>query len=684
MSETDRHLPEAANLAHADWRQLETFIDELYDAAHARLGSAEFYRQLLAGCVTLMAAEGGAVWLPAARGRWRAAHQMNSDAVLGHETSGSAATHVALLTEVAKTRTPVIFAPRSRGASGAENSSDRVIAAVAVVGASDAEGGGGVQALIELFLHPGSSPEVQQGWQELLATVRQAASEFHVYDELRRLRAERQFYDQSLALVRRFQQSMDLRAVAFEIANEGRRFVAGDRLSVLVRSGKAWRLLATSGVDRIETRSDAAKHLQRVAAATADWGEPLEHNDAEVQAEHDLPPELATLVEQHVDQSHARQLVAVPIEFETTTDQTSRLHHAAAVLVVEQFSTTTDEFSRQCVIELARLCQPALRQAHALDRFPVRSGLRWADRLQSVWEKWGPTKLTLAALATLAVIAALVFVPCDFEVQAPATMVPIARRDIFATTDGKVAEVRVTHGQVVQVGDVLAVLSDPQLSLDGQRVDGEILTTRKRLEAIAVARTDRQVREDTTHEKLPLAAEAEQLQKRLTSLQAQQEILAQRRASLTLRSPIAGSVLTLDVQNLLRTRPVQRGQVLFTVADTTAGWRLLAEMPQDRIGQIVAAQEKDVAKLPARFRLAGDTDKTYRGHVESISTAAVLDASSLDHESPAFEMIVAVNEKLPSARPGMSAEVRVDCGQRSLGYVWLHDVWETLYRWLVF
>ena len=231
----------------------------------------------------------------------------------------------------------------------------------------------------------------------------------------------------------------------------------------------------------------------------------------------------------------------------------------------------------------------------------------------------------------------------------------------------------------------LALLHDPQLSFDSQRVQGEIATTRKRLEAIAVARTDRQSREESLQGQLPLAAEAEQLKKQLASLQSQQTILEQRSEALTLRSPIAGTLLTLDVQNLLQTRPVQRGQVLFTIADTTAGWRLLAEVPQDRIGQVVAAQQEHGPELAVRFRLSGDTENTYEGHVASISTSAVLDTAGLDQESPAFEVVVAVDDAaLLAARPGMSGQARIHCGRRSLGYLWLHDIYETIFSWWVF
>jgi hypothetical protein len=32
----------------------------------------------------------------------------------------------------------------------------------------------------------------------------------------------------------------------------------------------------------------------------------------------------------------------------------------------------------------------------------------------------------------------------------------------------------------------------------------------------------------------------------------------------------------------------------------------------------------------------------------------------------------------------MAAEVRIGCGRRALGYVWLHDAWATVYHWLAF
>jgi hypothetical protein len=35
-------------------------------------------------------------------------------------------------------------------------------------------------------------------------------------------------------------------------------------------------------------------------------------------------------------------------------------------------------------------------------------------------------------------------------------------------------------------------------------------------------------------------------------------------------------------------------------------------------------------------------------------------------------------------RPGISARAQIDCGRAPIGYVWLHDVWDTAIEWLRF
>ena len=661
------------------WQQLEDFMDQLHQSARAPIERTGFYQQLLNDCVTTLAAVGGAVWLPTPQGRWELCYQINLDQVVDRKDADTASAHQALLHSALTTNEPQLFLPRSGAASSSTNPTDAVL----VLGAVGATSGGKPPALIELFMRTGSSPATERGWQELLNSVCGAAAEFHVYEELRTLQAEHGLHDQSLALLRRVHRSTDLGQTALEIANEGRRFVDGDRLSIVWRRGKKWHHLAASGVDRLEVRSDASKQLEQLAERIASWDEPLDYHGSTAE---ELPGELAELLERYVDASHARRLVAVPITLATSEDDTRPEHkRPELVLIAELFGIQGKEFSCQRVVELAALCEPAFRQAVWLNRFPLRTTLRWADRWARWTQSWGITRAGLLAVTFVTAVAALSLVQTDFEIEAPATLVPLVERDVFATTSGTVREVHTQHGTDVKPGDVLAVLEDPQLALEIERVQGESATVRERLDAIAAVRTDRRVREEKPDGRLPLSAESQQLEKQLASLMKQQEILEQLRAALTIRSPIAGKVITLDVQNLLRARPVERGQILFTVANPTAGWRLEAEVPQDRVGHVLAAQRDAQSGLPVRFRLAGELEQTFDGHLESVSATTVMAGMDLELDPQAVQARIVVDaSQLPAARPGMSAQVRIACGRRSLGYVWLHDVWETLYSWWSF
>ena len=680
MSSTEKHVS-----AESSWRQLEEFVDRLHELAQSVIEPDEFYHQVLEQCVTTLAANGGAVWLPKAGGTWYLAHQSN----LPEEVRQSSAIeqHYSLLHRIAASDEIVVLQPHSGISDQPENPTDSILIASAI-STPESSHGRKPQAILELYMRTGASPAVQQGWQEMLATVSQIAGNFHIHNQLRFLQAEQGLHDQSLSLLRRIHHPTNLRKTAFEIVNEGRRFVDCDRLSLILQRGRAWHVAAVSGVDRVESRGDAAKRLTKLAKSTAHWGEPLDTGDLDQAADSELPPALSRCISEQLDHSHARRLIAVPIEFRNHSDSEhskSATSSPTAVLIAEQFTNIRSGFSCQRVAELAQLCEPSLHQAIRLDRFPARFFLRWSNRLSPVRPSRTISRLALATLITAAAIAALIFVQIDFEIEAPATLMPNVERDVFATADGTIDEVMVSHGQEVAAGDALAQLDDPQLALDTQQVVGEMATVRKQLEAIAVARTDRIVQAETDRNRLPLSAEAQQLEKQLESLQRQREILATRRESLTMRSPIAGTVLTLDVQKLLRTRPVERGQLLFKIADVNSGWWLQTEVDQDRIGHILAAQQSSESQLTARIRFAGDESNTFTGQLESISATAVLDPNELAEAASKLRVRVTIDEhSLPAARPGMTAKVRILCGQRSLGYVWLHDAWETVYSWVVF
>jgi multidrug efflux pump subunit AcrA (membrane-fusion protein) len=553
---------------------------------------------------------------------------------------------------------------------------------------------------IELSFPVGGSAVLQQGRRELLATLAAIAADFHSLSELRELRATAGVQQQAVDLLRRVQQPCDLAGTAFAIANEARRLLACDRVALLMRRGEQWRLICASGVSRVDRQSEFARLSERLAENVANWGEPVVHEGSQINGG-EMAPRLATALAEHLDHSHARQLTAVPIAFESPSagndERTGEARGEAAlrtrydaVLIAERFDGAAEEGWQRQLIEVGELCAPALARAATLDRFPARIALEWSDRLAALRQPLHRRRALWIVSGIIACVAALTFIPAELTVEAPATLATAIEREVFASATGSVASVHVAHGQHVKQGDALIVLSDPELALKLQQVRGEIEATRQRLDALAVTRTDRTLNERETEDRLPLSAEQRQLEERLATLKAQEALLAERHDALTLRSPIAGDVLTPDVQSLLSSRPVERGQALLTIADVSSGWELKVDVPQRDVGAIVEAQAAAVASEPpsrveASFRLSGDVAATYAAHVVAISAAAPLEAEGLEDVAPPVEVRLAVDADSPAAaRPGMVASVRIDCGRRSLGYVWLHDVGATLYRWLTF
>jgi multidrug efflux pump subunit AcrA (membrane-fusion protein) len=655
---------EPPRTAADSWRQIEDLLSSLHELARAPGEPGEFYQKLLEGCISTLAASGGTVWQLDRRGQWQTLVSINPNSVF----SGDDAAKVEHLRLLERTREPRVLFPHD------------AVGSATLVGSASAPASHRPAAIVELFVRSGASPDIQQGWQDFMAAVIHAAEEFHLRAELRALQSDRADHGEVLNLLRRLHRGKTLKEVAYDLVNDGSRFLDADRVSILVEQGTHWKLLAANGVERLEDRTEAVKQLVALAKVTAHWDEPLDYSDGDSAAE--LPPLVSTALEQHVDQSHARRLIAVPITFDRN-QESGPASRPSAVLIAEAFQAN-DSLARERVIDLAQLCEPALQHAIDLDRWPLRTALDWTNRVERTWQRWGLRRRVLVGVAIAALLGSLIFFKIDFEIEAPATLMPQTVQDIFATTSGTVREIKVEHGQHVDKGAVLAVLEDAQLDLETERVHGELATVRKRLEAIAVTRADNRFREEVSPDRLPLSAEAMQLELRQKSLLEQAAILKERREELTLRSPFAGEVLTFDVQKALRGRPVERGQVLFTVADLNSGWQLDALVPQDRIGHVIAAEQ---SKEPpsVRFRLAGDNEHTYHGSVREVAETAVLDPKQIADQLPEVRVEINVDEQsLPAARPDMQARVRIKCGRYSLGYVWLHDAWDNIYSWLAF
>jgi multidrug efflux pump subunit AcrA (membrane-fusion protein) len=684
--------------------QLEHAVEQLHAAARSGMAPQQFYEKLFEHARKCLRIDGAAVW----------STPVGEEPSLLFETGAGgdsasredAARRRRRVAEVAAAGRISADAPPSPPHNDAHRGGAAILAPVAERGRQRERPRGeesdspAVAACLELRLSsPAPDPDRQRTQLEFAAALAEVAADYHAFDALRR--RSRPLERRAIELLARLQRSLSVDAAAGEIAQHGRALLEVDRVMVLVRRGGHWRLVAVSGVDSSAVQRDFSLGVERLAQRVASWGEPIECQShaaagADQRDEETWPDELAAALHRHLDLSQARELACVPAAFSHNVHDPGEASSPAAaatsrrpqqfdaMLIAERFHAVRDRPLRESVVELAELCRGTLERVTRWDRFPHSLLTRWAERRTRAESRPWLRRLT-PWTAAAAVAAALALTPCPLVIEAPATLHAGVEREVFATATGSVARVEVEHGQAVDKGALLVVLRDPELELQREQVLGELAVVRKRLAALAVARTDRTAAEPAASDDgLPLSAEEQQWREREANLLRQSELLDKRRQELEIRSPVAGVVLTREVHSLLASRPVERGQSLLTVADVSAGWELIAEVPQRRLGRLLDAQA-DGQSPPVTFRLAGDVAGRHEGRVSQVEAVAALDAVGLLDDAPPVRVHVATVGPPPAeARPGMSARVRIECGRRSLGYVWLSDAAATLYRWATF
>lgn len=661
-------------VADSTWQEIENLVDAIAARAREAGPPAAFYRELLEKCVQATAALGGIVWTRTLDGRFQPEfHQQAAQSGLADDTRVQEL-HGAVLEAVERTAQTHWVAPDSGRSTGGVATWNREHLLSFTPLSWERE----LFAVVELFHRPTEDPAMRRGYERLLNMVGELAAEWHRSRRLIELREREQFWLAWDAFTRRVHGQLGLVETASEIANESRRVLAVDRVSVVLREGSACRVLAMSGVDRVERRSNVVRTLERLTCValsqdSALWfevGRPVE------------TPQLAEPLRDYLDTSAPRAIAIVPLHAADALG-------AFAALVVERFTGGMDGECRRRTGIVADHAASALRNAWELSTLPGANwlrALRGADRPGQTWRR---RRWFVAIAMGLATCAALTLIPADMTIEAPAAVRPARWRDIFAPADADVAEVLVKHDQSVRAGQELLVLRSPELDLEYRRLTGERDATRERLLAVESARLDdrgRRAERDRDRRDESLSASGEELRQLLASHEKQLEILGRQLEALRVRCPVDGVVLTWNVDELLTARPVQRGQRLLSVAQTSGRWELWLDVADTRIGHVLNAASASDSRLPVEFVPATDPTARWQGQVADI--AAVTDVS--ERSQPFVRVTASLSQTganetgAKDIRPGATGSARIHCGRRPLGYVWFHGVWEFVQRHWIF
>ncbi|MBS0262105.1 MAG: HlyD family efflux transporter periplasmic adaptor subunit [Planctomycetes bacterium] len=641
---------------------------------------------MLERAVRALGASGGAVWLKSESGAWTLDSRVDQSRQRVIETLMAAPAHRELLQVVLDSEQGRVVLPHSGSAGGASpNPTEFLIAlypmsAGAAAVASDNEADGELTGVLEVVQRPGGSPSQHQGYLRLLAALCEMAGDFHRQRRVRVLQA----VAAKAHAIERFgldvHASLEVGATALAVANEGRRLIDCDRLSVAVRRPRRMRVVAVSGVESVDPRANVIRRLEDLVEAVLRTRTPFWQSGER----EDVAPQIALPLDAWRDASQARSVAVIPLAARAapgTTDQDPA--DPIGALVVERFGGA--EFDEACRQKVAAVCRHAeLALGNALEH----ESLPFYGVVQTLGQaRWfiaaRQLPKTVAVLAAIALIGlALLVVPADFAIEGRGLLQPQMRRNVFARSDGIVTEVRADHGKDCEAGDVLAVMTRSQLEFETTRVLGELATARQRLSSVQATRLKLSPQSAADREKYnQLTAEETELRETLNSLERQHEILKLQQDDLLVRSPLTGTVVTWNVRQLLEARPVQKGQILMQVADRQGPWVLEVEVPDDRIGHVLEASRQQTQPLAVTFLLATDPGTSYYGTVSEISLATDVRPPE---KATVLVTVSIQRDDIPGLRPGATAVSRIHCGRRSIGFVWFHSLWETIQKKVLF
>ncbi|QDT36380.1 HlyD family efflux transporter periplasmic adaptor subunit [Stratiformator vulcanicus] len=619
----------------------------------------------------------------------------HSDAL---DSEAPLSSHAELVRDAAQHRRIRLVLPDTEEAD-AEQTSNKSKFVVALVPLYSTVGSARV---IELFLNTFAGSESRVRWQEVLRSFAEIAEDYFRRGELRRLRGRVELESRLDVYAREVHASLNPKRVATAVANEGRAVVRCDRLTVV--DGRTGRVLAVSGLDTFSRRSDIISRLQTLARRVARQDSMIVKNHTATQRHAaDQDPDVGgdTGVDARLERAWDRYAEVSPVEeLAAAPCRAASDKRAVAVLIAENFSreqSDDDGHSDQdgseepppASISIDRLSALLPHAALAFSNCDEAGTGLFAVLLRRVMRLFAPSRVVLTALATAILAAAvlsLFVVEMPFRVRARGELRPVNERDIFAPRDAFIVRAIAKTGEQLAAGAAVIELESPELEVERQRVNGELQSSLERLASIRALRASGSGGADRLTEGAKLAAEESELIERVKGLQEQAEIIERERDHLRVSAPIAGTLLTWDVEQLRPGRPVVRGQRLLTLADLSGEWELELRLPDERIGDLLAAMEQAEAdetqgSISIQFLLATEPEKTY----DAVLTEVSLTAEAYDAEPSAVKLSAAiVGDRRPPLRPGATVVARIDCGDRPLWYVWFGDFVEAVRVKLLF
>ncbi len=325
-----------------------------------------------------------------------------------------------------------------------------------------------------------------------------------------------------------------------------------------------------------------------------------------------------------------------------------------AVLAERPSDSPFDQTTREHFEHIVSMIGPVLEVRYRDEQWlPVRIRNSFKESLAKVF---GPGHLTLklSLAVTVLCIAFLTFTNGEYRVTGDARLEARTQRVLVASQDGYIASTSVRPGDIIQNGDILGALDDKDLMLEQRKWSSQLEQLQREYRA-ALAGHDR--------------SRVRIINAKILQAEARLNLVREQLTRTQFIAPFDGLIVSGDLNQALGS-PVERGQVLFTVAPLIA-YRIILKIDERDISNVKEGQTGSLV-------LSSMPSKPFPFAVEKITPV-----STPEEGRNFFQVEAKIKENLDLLRPGMEGIAKISIDRRKLIWIWTHRLvdWGRLALW---
>ncbi len=285
-------------------------MEEMAQLLNSSLPPAEFHREFLAKVLSVSKADGGAIWIRNPQDDWELQFQSNLCDLGLDESPGGTACHGLLLRQ-AGTRAKASWIPPNSGTvdrSGIKSAVNPTRHALLFAPITTEKQPVGV---IEIWRKTSPEHNDRRQMARLLTDMAAFEAAYLHKNQWKGLLEHQKLLSQLESFTRQIHGSLDVQEVAYFLANDCRRFLRCDQVSVLCQKGKTTCVEAVSGSPGFDKQSRLVQSMQRLATAVLAWGEKLVFRGTHSE---DWPAGVQVALDAYLTESNSRFLLVLPLE----------------------------------------------------------------------------------------------------------------------------------------------------------------------------------------------------------------------------------------------------------------------------------------------------------------------------------------------------------------------------------